>query len=114
MQPEDAIRVQHMIEAAEAVQSFIAGRRRIDLDSDRMLLFALVRAVEIIGEAASKLGPEARAAIPSVPWASIVAMPPSGTSLFRYRPHDPMEDGGGGDPSAARCSASWLEGMGAN
>jgi hypothetical protein len=42
MQPEDAIRLRHMIEAADAVQSFIAGRRRIDLDSDRMLLFALV------------------------------------------------------------------------
>ena len=63
-----------MIEAAEAVQSFITGRRRIDLDSDRMLLFALVRAIEIIGEAASKLSPKARAAMPAVPWASVVAM----------------------------------------
>jgi uncharacterized protein with HEPN domain len=43
-----------MIEGAEAVQSFVAGRRRNDLDSDRMLLFALVRAIEIIGEAALK------------------------------------------------------------
>ena len=74
MQPEDAIRIRHMIEAANAVQSFIADRRRIDLDSDRMLLFALVRAIEIIGEAASKLSPEARTVMPSVPWASIVAM----------------------------------------
>lgn len=63
-----------MIEAAEAVGSFIDGRRRIDLDSDRMLLFALARAIEIIGEAASKLSPEARAAMPSVPWTSVVAM----------------------------------------
>ena len=74
MQPEDAIRVRHIIEAAEAVQSFITNRRRADLDSDRMLLFALVRAIEIIGEAASKLSPEARTATPSVPWANIVAM----------------------------------------
>lgn len=74
MRPEDAIRVQHMIEAAEAVRSFIAGRRRIDLDSDTMLLFALVRAIEIIGEAASRVSPEARATMPSVPWASVVAM----------------------------------------
>jgi uncharacterized protein with HEPN domain len=59
-----------MIEAAEAFQSFIANRRRADLDSDRMLLFALARAIEIIGEAASKLSPEARAAMPSVPWAT--------------------------------------------
>lgn len=63
-----------MIEAAEAVQSFIAGRHRVDLDSDRMLLFALVRAIEIIGEAASKLSHGAQATMPSVPWASIVAM----------------------------------------
>ena len=63
-----------MIEAAEAVQSFIADRRRIDLDSDRMLLFALVRAIEIIGEAASKLSLDAQAAMSSVPRASVVAM----------------------------------------
>jgi uncharacterized protein with HEPN domain len=43
-----------MIEGADAVQSFVDGRRRNDLDSDRMLLFALVRAIEIIGEAALK------------------------------------------------------------
>jgi uncharacterized protein with HEPN domain len=63
-----------MIDAAEAVRSFIAGRQRIDLDSDRMLLFALVRAIEIIGEAASRLSPEARGAMPSVPWPSVIAM----------------------------------------
>ncbi len=74
MPPEDAIRIGHMIEAAEAAAGFIAGRQRSDLDSDRMLLFALVRAIEIIGEAASKLSPDARAAMPSVPWANVVAM----------------------------------------
>lgn len=74
MLPEDAIRIGHMIEAAEAAEGFIAGRQRSDLDSDRMLLFALVRAIEVIGEAASKLSPSARAAMPSVPWKSVVAM----------------------------------------
>jgi hypothetical protein len=32
MQPEDVIRLRHMIEAAEAAQRFIAGRTRADLD----------------------------------------------------------------------------------
>jgi uncharacterized protein with HEPN domain len=63
-----------MIEAAEAVQSFIDGRQRVDLDRDRMLLFALVRAIEIIGEAASKLSSEARMEMPSVPWTGVIAM----------------------------------------
>jgi uncharacterized protein with HEPN domain len=55
MPPEDLVRIQHMIQAAEAAQRFIAGRQRVDLDTDEVLLFALVRAVEIIGEAASNV-----------------------------------------------------------
>lgn len=39
-----------------------------------MLLFALVRAIEIIGEAAAKVSPEARGSMPGVPWSRIVAM----------------------------------------
>jgi uncharacterized protein with HEPN domain len=63
-----------MIEAAEAVGAFVAGRHRADLDADRMVLFALVRAIEIIGEAASKVSPETRATAPAVPWAQITGM----------------------------------------
>ena len=63
-----------MIEAAEAVATFVAGRSRANTDTDSMLLFAVVRAVEIIGEAASTVSPETRAAVPAVPWAQIAAM----------------------------------------
>jgi uncharacterized protein with HEPN domain len=63
-----------MIEAAEMVEAFVNGRHRVDLDADRMLLFALVRAIEIVGEAASKVSPEARATTHTVPWAQITAM----------------------------------------
>ncbi len=47
---------------------------RGDLDGDRMLLFALVRAVEVIGEAASKVTPETRSGMPAMPWAAITGM----------------------------------------
>ncbi len=63
-----------MLEAAETVAAFIAGRERAALDQDRMLLFALVRAIEILGEAASKLATETRQAAPDVPWSQITAM----------------------------------------
>ena len=63
-----------MIEEAENVATFIAGRAREDLDSDRLLLYALVRAIEVLGEAASKVSADARAAAPDVPWRAIVAM----------------------------------------
>jgi uncharacterized protein with HEPN domain len=74
MPRDDVARLRHMIEAGEAACRFATGRRRGDLDSDLMLQFALVRAVEIIGEAASKLSTEARSAAPTVPWTQIVAM----------------------------------------
>ena len=74
MPPDDRVRVLHMIEATEAVGAFIATRQRADLDSNQMLLFALVRAVEVIGEAASRLTPETREAAPAVPWVQIIGM----------------------------------------
>jgi uncharacterized protein with HEPN domain len=74
MGDDDRVRILHMIEAAEAVAEFVAGRKRNDLDEDRMLLFAVVHAIEILGEAANKISPQIRAAAPQVPWGSIVSM----------------------------------------
>lgn len=74
MHPHDKIRIRHMIEAAQAAQQFVAGRQRDDLDTDQMLLFALVRAIEIIGEAASRVTPVTQAELALVPWSAIVSM----------------------------------------
>jgi uncharacterized protein with HEPN domain len=74
MRTEDMVRLRHMIEAAESAAQFIAGRSRSDLDTDRMLLFAVVRAIEVVSEAASKLSEEFRAAHPGIPWRAIVGM----------------------------------------
>lgn len=66
MKPDDLIRIRHMIEAARTVARFVEGRRRADLDGDTMLGFAIVRAIEIFGEAASKVSREARTLAPGV------------------------------------------------
>lgn len=74
MRPDDRIRILHMIEAAEAARGFVAGGQRADLDTHPMLLFALVRAIEVIGEAAGRVSDETRALAPHIPWTLIVAM----------------------------------------
>lgn len=74
MSPHDRWCLQHRIEAAEDVQTFVAGRQRADLNRDRMLVYAIVRAVEIIGEAASKISEETRSAHPAIPWKAIIGM----------------------------------------
>lgn len=63
-----------MVDAARMAQRFIAGRARADLDTDDMLSHALARALEVVGEAASRVSPAGRAAVPGVPWAAIVGM----------------------------------------
>jgi uncharacterized protein with HEPN domain len=63
-----------MLDAAREAMSFAAGRSRDDLDRDRMLVLAIVKDVEIIGEAASRTTTAARAAHPDVPWMQIIAM----------------------------------------
>jgi uncharacterized protein with HEPN domain len=70
MQPDDLTRVRHMFEAAENALGFISGKNRADLDTDPMLLFALVRAIEIIGEAAFRVSAEQRAVSPTLPWSA--------------------------------------------
>lgn len=52
----------------------MAGRSREDLDANRMLALALVRSIEVIGEAGSQVSQEGRTEAPNIPWAEIVAM----------------------------------------
>jgi hypothetical protein len=40
---DDRVRLRHVADAVEAASQFIEGRSRDDLDTDRMLVFALVR-----------------------------------------------------------------------
>ncbi|MGH7079377.1 MAG: HepT-like ribonuclease domain-containing protein, partial [Acetobacteraceae bacterium] len=70
----DAIRIRHMIEAGERALRIVSGRMPTDLDSDETLRLALARAVEVLGEAASRVSPETRSATPSVPWTDAIAM----------------------------------------
>jgi uncharacterized protein with HEPN domain len=63
-----------MLDAATEAVSFAAGRTRRDLDRDRLLNRGLVKSLEIIGEAASRVSEEVQAAHPDVPWFEIIGM----------------------------------------
>jgi uncharacterized protein with HEPN domain len=63
-----------MLDAAKEALSFAKNKTRSDLDSDRMLVLSIVKSVEIIGEAASKVTQETREIYTELPWANIIAM----------------------------------------
>jgi len=74
MKPDDRVRLSHVVDALTSAIRFTEARRREDLETDEMLTFALVYAVQIVGEAVSKVSVEFREQHPEIPWAIIIGM----------------------------------------
>ena len=63
-----------MLAAARRATSLIEGRIRQDLDSDDVVVLALTRLLEILGEAAKGVSEETKARHPDIPWSQMAAM----------------------------------------
>jgi uncharacterized protein with HEPN domain len=63
-----------MLEYAREAATLVQGKEREDLDENRVLTLALVRLLEIIGEAAWRVPDEVRSASPAVPWGEIIGL----------------------------------------
>jgi uncharacterized protein with HEPN domain len=74
MYKDDWVRLSHMLDAGHEVLSFTKGRTRTDLDADRMLVLALIKDIEIIGEAANQINETTRDELRTIPWANIIGM----------------------------------------
>jgi uncharacterized protein with HEPN domain len=70
----DKVRLSHMLQYSREAVSLIQDRTRSDLDSDRVLGLALVRLIEIVGEAASRVSPATRLDQLEIPWQEITSM----------------------------------------
>lgn len=70
----DLVRLQHMLDAAQKAKQFSSGMERTDLEHDDVRQFALVRAVEIVGEAANNMTDDFKIKHSDIPWAQIVGM----------------------------------------
>jgi uncharacterized protein with HEPN domain len=73
MQAKDLVRLRHMLDHAREAVGLVQGKSRSDLDSDRLLGLALVRLMEIIGEAANRVSLEYKSRHPSIPWSQIIS-----------------------------------------
>ncbi len=71
---ENVVRLRHMLDHAREAFEMVAGKARKDLDADRKLNLALVRLLEVIGEAASTTPIQDRARYPDIPRAQIVGL----------------------------------------
>ena len=68
------VRLRHMLSHAREAVAMTQGKIRADLDSDRQLNLAVVRLLEMVGEAAARLPAEEHDKYPQIPWLDIVGL----------------------------------------
>lgn len=73
-QHEDKVRLRHMLDYSRKAVAMIEGRAREDLNRDEMLCLALTRALEVIGEAATRVSQAGQQQHGQIPWPEIVGL----------------------------------------
>lgn len=71
---DDKTRLIHIQEAAQKVILYTENKTQEDFEQDEVLQLALIRLIEIIGEASSRLSKNLREENETIPWQSIIGM----------------------------------------
>ena len=71
---DDITRLKHIRDAAQKAINFVKDKERDNLDNDEMLYLALVRLIEIIGEAANNISEFYQQKYSDIPWRKIIGM----------------------------------------
>ncbi len=70
----DKGRVEDILEAADYIKQFTDGVQFPSFLSNKLLYFAVLKNVEIVGEAAYMLSSEFKGAHPDLPWSQMIKM----------------------------------------
>lgn len=68
MSDRDQVRLRHMLDAANKTLAFTQGHTRQDLDTNELLTLAILRLIEILGEAAENVSQPIKEQSPDIPW----------------------------------------------
>jgi len=71
---DDRVSLTDMFSHSREAAELLGDLSLEDLGQDRVLQLALTRLVEIVGEAANRVSPEARQRNPGIPWSQIIGM----------------------------------------
>lgn len=74
MREDDLNRIRHMLDAAKEAHSFAKNKPMEELEDNRMLVLAVLKDLEILGEAANKVSEETQEKFKEVPWKEIIGM----------------------------------------
>ena len=74
MQPRELNYLVDILEAARLLQKFVEGVNQDSFENDLMRQAAVMRQLEIMGEAARRLSEETRQELSEIPWHQIIGM----------------------------------------
>lgn len=74
MSRDEAANVADMLEACERVREYTAELDAAGLRGDRRTVDAVLRNLEVLGEAAKRVSISIRAGVPEIPWREIAGM----------------------------------------
>ena len=70
----DKAYLEHILEAISDIELFVKGVKEEEFFENKEKQYAVLRALEVIGEATKNLGSELKVGNPEVDWRSIVGM----------------------------------------
>jgi uncharacterized protein with HEPN domain len=71
---DDTISFRHMLDHAREAVDMITGKTPEDFRRDRIFELALIRLVEIVGEAGGRVSEVGQADTPEIPWREVIGM----------------------------------------
>ncbi len=74
MVKDDPTRIKHIFDACKEIIKFTNGTSKSQFENDKILAYAVVHLIEIIGEAASSVTSELKQKYSKIPWKHIIGM----------------------------------------
>lgn len=71
---DDRIYIEHILQSIERIESYLSGKYHQSFSEDYLTQDAVVRQLEIIGEATKRISEKLRKINPQVPWSDMAGM----------------------------------------
>jgi len=70
----DQVYLEHILEAITKIENFVSGISKFDFDGNALIQDAVIRNIEIIGEATKKISKQFTQSHPEIPWQDMSGM----------------------------------------
>jgi len=73
-QPRDRLYLQHILDAVLRIESYLQVLDRQEFDRSSLVQDAVIRQLQIIGEASKRLSEELKSSLSAIPWRQVTGM----------------------------------------